>query len=134
LSNHRAEASTFLHVGLDVRDLDRSLGFYSTLGFQEHRRFDLESSTHAFLTIGGPEERLQLSKRLEDDQPAQALGTKHVHLGIAVADIEATVARLEGLGGRPEGPPFRAREDGPLLCFIRDLDGHRIELTQPSRS
>jgi lactoylglutathione lyase len=51
-------------------------------------------------------------------------------MALTVADINDTLAELERLGVQPEQPPYRpgGREDLPLIAFIADPDGYRIEL------
>ena len=46
--------------------------------------------------------------------------------------MESTLAGLAEQGIEPEKPPYRVREGGSLLCFVRDPDGYRIELIERS--
>jgi lactoylglutathione lyase len=55
-------------------------------------------------------------------------GTGYGHIAIAVDDLAASLAELKELGIEPEREPYRVREGGSLLCFVRDPDGYRIEL------
>jgi lactoylglutathione lyase len=34
----------------------------------------------------------------------------------------------------PESPPAATRDGGPRICFVRDPDGHRIELVDAPRA
>jgi lactoylglutathione lyase len=58
------------------------------------------------------------------------LGTGYNHMAIAVDDIEATLADLAEIGVQPEKPPYHPgeREELPLIAFVADPDGYRIEL------
>jgi len=40
--------------------------------------------------------------------------------------------RTEGI--EPEKPPYRpgGRTEGPMICFVRDPDGYRVELVERS--
>ena len=51
-------------------------------------------------------------------------------MAVAVDDIRAALADLEPLGVRPEKPPYHPgdREELPLIAFVADPDGYRIEL------
>jgi lactoylglutathione lyase len=60
------------------------------------------------------------------------LGTGYGHIAVTVDDMTATLERLAGQGIEPERAPYRVREGGSLLCFVRDPDGYRIELIQRS--
>jgi len=58
------------------------------------------------------------------------LGTGYGHIAVAVDDLAATLERLAAQGIEPEREPYRVREGGSLLCFVRDPDGYRIELIE----
>jgi lactoylglutathione lyase len=51
-------------------------------------------------------------------------------MALTVDDIDEVLARLEPLGVQPEKPPYRpgGRDDLPLIAFVADPDGYRIEL------
>jgi lactoylglutathione lyase len=42
---------------------------------------------------------------------------------ITAADLDATLARLAEQGIGPDKPPYRVREGGSRLCFVKDPDG-----------
>ncbi len=48
------------------------------------------------------------------------LGTGYGHIAIGVDDLDATLERLKAQGIEPEREPYRVREGGSLLCFVRD--------------
>ena len=50
----------------------------------------------------------------------------------AVDDLEQTLAALKEQGIEPEREPYRVREGGSLICFVRDPDEYRIELIDRS--
>jgi lactoylglutathione lyase len=58
------------------------------------------------------------------------LGTGYGHIAIGVDDLEQTLASLAAQEIEPEREPYRVREGGSLLCFVRDPDGYRIELIE----
>jgi lactoylglutathione lyase len=60
------------------------------------------------------------------------LGTGYGHVAIGVDDLAATLEALGGQGIAAEKEPYRVREGGSLLCFVRDPDGYRIELVERS--
>jgi lactoylglutathione lyase len=43
-----------------------------------------------------------------------------------------TLASLKAQGIEPEREPYRLREGGSLICFVRDPDEYRIELIEKS--
>ena len=50
------------------------------------------------------------------------MGTGYGHIALAVDDLEATLAKLAEQGIEPEREPYRVREGGSLICFVRDPD------------
>jgi lactoylglutathione lyase len=60
------------------------------------------------------------------------LGTGYGHIAVGVDDLDATLATLRKQGIEPEREPYRVREGGSRLTFVRDPDGYRIELIDRS--
>jgi lactoylglutathione lyase len=60
------------------------------------------------------------------------MGTAYGHIALGVDDLDATLERLKGQGMEPEREPYRVREGGSRLCFVRDPDEYRIELIDRS--
>jgi lactoylglutathione lyase len=79
--------------------------------------------------LPGDGDRLELTVNVGRDEP-YALGDGYNHIAVTVDDIEATLARLADIGATPEKPPYRpgGRDDLPLIAFVADPDGYRVEL------
>ena len=131
------------HVGLCVRDLERSRRFYvDGLGFEEFARFDITRPiaevdppcdfTSFFIQKGG------LRVELLDYRSPGAIGspsTRRNHLGLThlsfvVDNVDAAARELEAFGGTIiEGT--RSGQDDPdtvQTIFLADPDGTRVEL------
>ena len=50
------------------------------------------------------------------------LGTGYGHVALTVDDLGRTLEQLAEQGIEPERPPYRVREGGSRLCFVRDPD------------
>jgi lactoylglutathione lyase len=72
---------------------------------------------------------LEFTVNVGQEEPDD-LGTGYNHVAVTVEDIEATVAKLAELGVEPEKPPYHpgGREELPLIAFVADPDGYRIEI------
>ncbi|MEI6446813.1 MAG: VOC family protein [Actinomycetes bacterium] len=119
-----------IHTCYRVFDLDRSVGFYSALGFEEIGRMPIGTeATNVFMNLPGDgnEPRLELTFNHDRTEPYE-IGDGYGHIAIAVGDIDAALERLASLGIEPERPPYTVSEGGTRLCFVRDPDGYRIEL------
>ena len=79
--------------------------------------------------LPGDGDVLELTVNRGQDEPYD-LGTGYNHMAVAVDDIEAALAELAPLGVQPEKPPYRpgGRDELPLIAFVADPDGYRIEL------
>jgi lactoylglutathione lyase len=125
----------YLHTMLRITDVERARAFYEALGMELRRELpivrngDLEA-TNYFFGFPGQEEELELT--FNHDGRSYDLGTAYGHVAIGVDDLEQTLARLKEQGIEPEREPYRVREGGSLLCFVRDPDDYRIEIIDQS--
>ena len=119
-----------------ITDPGRSRAFYEALGFQLVKespivRNDELEATNYFYRLPGQDEELELT--FNHDGRTYEQGTAYGHIALAVDDLDATLDGLAAQGIEPEKSPYRVREGGSLLCFVRDPDGYRIELIETSR-
>jgi lactoylglutathione lyase len=122
-------ASELIHTCYRITDIDRSVDFYGKLGFEELRRMELpDGATNIFMGLPGDGARLELT--FNPGVESYEIGTGYGHIAVSADDLDATLERLGELGIEPEKPPYRVREGGSRLCFVRDPDGYRIELIE----
>ena len=89
-----------------------------------------EEALNVFMGLPGEDPRLELTYNHGVD--AYELGTGYNHIAIAVDDLEGTLQKLADQSIEPEKPPYRpgGRSEGPMICFVRDPDGYRVELIE----
>jgi lactoylglutathione lyase len=119
-----------LHFGLRVADLERSLAFYTAVGYE---------------VVGSVPEtelgRLTMLKLPGDDfvtvelvhDPAKGEvdpGSGFSHFVIKVESMDATLAELAAQGIDADAPESPDGSDDLLTTWITDPDGYRIELVQ----
>jgi lactoylglutathione lyase len=120
-----------IHTCYRIGDIDRSVAFYEALGFEERRRAPIrEEAINVFMGLPGDGDRLELTYNFGVD--VYEIGTGYGHIAVSVDDLAATLERLKEQEIEPEREPYRVREGGALLCFVRDPDGYRIELIDRS--
>jgi lactoylglutathione lyase len=129
--------ATYLHTMVRITDPARSRAFYEALGFAFAREMDIvrngeKEATNYFFSMGDLESVLELT--YNHDGRTYDLGTGYGHIAVGVDDMKQTLAALKGQGIEPEREPYRLREGGSLLCFVRDPDEYRIELIERSGS
>lgn len=122
-------ASALSHVSLGTNRFDKAAFFYdavlAALGI--HRVLDV--SEHQAIAYGRafPEFWIQ---RPHDGQPAQTANGVHVaFLAEDNAQVDAFHAAALAHGAHCDGPPGPRPHYGAEYygCFVRDLDGHKIE-------
>ena len=121
--------SALIHTCYRIGDIDRSVAFYEALGMEELRRMPIrDEAINVFMGFPGDGARLELTHNFGVE--SYELGTGYNHIAVTVADLDGTLAGLAERGIEPEKPPYRVREGGSRLCFVRDPDGYRVELIE----
>ncbi|MDA1098708.1 MAG: lactoylglutathione lyase [Proteobacteria bacterium] len=125
-----------LHTMLRVKDLDKSLDFYTRLlGMNLLRKTDFPGGkfTLAFVGYGDEENNtvIELTHNWDQAEPYN-LGDGYGHIAIAAADVHAVCEALEKEGAeipRPAGP---MKHGTRIIAFVKDPDGYMIELVERS--
>jgi lactoylglutathione lyase len=122
--------SELIHTCYRILDIDRSVGFYEKLGFEEMARLPIrDEAINVFMGLPGDGARLELTWNKGVDEPYE-IGTGYGHIALTVDDLDATLQGLAEQGIQPEKPPYSVREGGSRICFVRDPDEYRIELIE----
>jgi lactoylglutathione lyase len=125
----------FLHTMVRITDPEKSRAFYEALGFEFERDMDIVrngelEATNYFFSLGDSKSVLELT--YNHDGRTYELGTGYGHIALAVDDLPSSLDALKTQGIEAEREPYRVREGGSLICFVRDPDGYRIELIDRS--
>jgi lactoylglutathione lyase len=124
----------FLHTMIRVKDLDKSLNFYTELlGMKLLRKRDYPTGKFTLAFVGYGEETdstvVELTHNWEQAEPYQ-LGSAFGHLAIGVPDVYKTCEKLAASGVKIPRPAGPMAHGGSVIAFIEDPDGYRIELVQ----
>ena len=122
----------FLHTMLRVKDLDRSIAFYTKLlGMKELRRREVPEGKYTLAFVGyeenGPEVELTFNW---DQTQGYEVGTGFGHLAVGLPDVYKACDDLKKAGAKI------TREAGPVkfgttvIAFVEDPDGYKVELVQ----
>ena len=119
-----------LHIGLRVSDLDRSLAFYTAVGYTVVGT--VEGTAFGSLTmLRLPGDDFVTIELVHDPAKGKVdLGTGLNHLVIQVESLDASLAELAAKQIVAEPPELPAGADGPRTSWLTDPDGYRIELVQ----
>ena len=124
----------FLHTMIRVKDLDKSIDFYTRLlGMKLTRKDDYPSGEFTLAFVGYGDESdstvIELTHNWGQEEPYD-LGDAFGHLAIGVPDIYGTCKQMETEGVKIPRPPGPMKHGGSVIAFIEDPDGYKIELIE----
>jgi lactoylglutathione lyase len=125
----------YLHTMVRITDPAKSRAFYEALGLEFRRDMDIVRNGETEATnyfFGVPGEEVELELTYNHDGRTYDVGTGYGHIAYSVDDLADTLAKLKEQGIDAEREPYRVRDGGALICFVRDPDDYRIELIDRS--
>src|SRR6476661_10218601 len=118
-----------LHVGLRVTDLERSIAFYTSLGYEVMGGVPgTELGTLTMLKL--PDDEFVALELVHDPAHGQIEPAGLSHLVVQVEDMHQTVRLLAARGVQVEAPGSPDGSEDFLTASATDPDGYRIELVQ----
>ncbi len=143
------------HVSWTVTDIERSMEFYKTLGF-ELIHFQEQANEYTEKLVGLPKAHLKAAlMKMADVEPglsghvielieyvspkgqqidARPCDINAAHMAVITDNAHELHERMVKAGGNFVSPPVAITagiNKGGFTCYMRDLDGFVIELMQP---
>lgn len=121
-----------MHTMVRVKDLDKSIDFYTRLlGMALLRKIDFPEGrfTLAFVGYGSEETEavVELTHNWDQETPYD-LGNGYGHIALGVRDIYGICKELEANGARIPRPAGPMKHGTTVIAFVEDPDGYKIEL------
>ena len=119
-----------LHFGLRVADLDRSLAFYTAVGYEVVGSVP-ETPLGQLTMLKLPGDEFVAIELVHDPAQAEAnFGAGLSHFVIKVESLDATITELAARGIDAEAPVSPDGSADFRTTWVIDPDGNRIELVQ----
>jgi len=121
-----------MHTMLRVKNIDRSIDFYTRLlGMKLQRRNEFPEGKFTLAFVGyGPEKNntvIELTYNW-DQTDGYEMGTAYGHIALGVRDIYAICTQLEKEGAKIPRKPGPMMHGTTHIAFVEDPDGYKIEL------
>lgn len=122
----------FAYTGIGVRDLDRSIKFYTEkLGMELLGRYKIEETNGEIAELKSFDEGPMLELNWYSDRKEYKNGDEVDHLAFEVKGVDEALAELRSQGVEVTMEPFN--EGNSRLAFVKDPDGIWIELQGPKK-
>ena len=121
-----------MHTMVRVKDLDRSVDFYTRLlGMHLLRKIDFPEGRFTLAFVGyGPEDSNSVIELTHnwDQKAAYELGSGYGHIALGVRDIYGICEELAASGTKIPRPAGPMKHGTTVIAFAEDPDGYKIEL------
>jgi lactoylglutathione lyase len=125
----------YLHTMLRVRDLDRSIAFYTNLlGMKELRRNVVEAGRYTLVFVGYDDNahgqaEIELTYNWDQETPYN-VGDGFGHLAVGVPDVAAACEHVRNGGGKVTREAGPVKHGTTVIAFVEDPDGYKVELIE----
>ncbi len=121
----------FLHTMLRVKDIDKSIDFYTKLlNMKLDKKKNLEDCELYFLTDEENCAQIELTYNNETPEEGYKIGNGFGHLAFSVKSLDEFTKKLKSLGYEYLYEPFDLNGKGTKIAFVKDPDGYEIELIE----
>lgn len=120
-----------LHVMIRVKDIEKSLEFYTKLFDMEVvRELRLDDCKLYFLSDKQGDVQIELTYNDETPENGYEIGTGFGHFAFGVDSMDEFGKKLNTLGYKYLWEPYKLRAAGSTIAFVKDPDGYEIELIE----
>jgi lactoylglutathione lyase len=122
-----------LHTMIRVKDLDKSIAFYTgALGMKVLRKRDVPEGkyTLAFVGYGDEEDSTVVELTYNYGHPGYNIGDGFGHLAVGMPDVTKACEAMRRTGVKITREPGPVKFGTTVIAFVEDPDGYKIELVQ----
>ena len=122
-----------LHTMLRIRDINRSVKFYTEmLGMKVLRTLEQSEENYTLIFLGYTNEAKSTVLELTYNHGVTDydIGNAYGHIAIGVTDIQQSVASIKKCGGIFTLEPTPLSGSDETIAFLTDPDGYQVELIE----
>lgn len=121
----------FLHTMIRVKDIDKSLKFYTELfGMELVKEKRLDDCTLYFLSDNEGCTQIELTYNDETPEGGYEVGTGFGHFAFGVESMDGFTQKLYSLGYEYLYEPYKLAAVSSTIAFVKDPDGYEIEIIE----
>lgn len=121
----------FLHTMIRVKDIKKSLEFYTKLfDLELAKEKRLDDCTLYFLSDKEGYTQLELTQNDVTPESGYQIGTGFGHLAFQTDSMDEFTKKLKDFGYEYLYEPYTLAAVSSLIAFVKDPDGYEIELIQ----
>lgn len=121
----------FLHAMIRVKDIEKSLKFYTELFDMELiKEKRLDDCTLYFLSDKEGYTQIELTYNDETPVGGYEIGTGFGHFAFATDSMDKFSKKLKAFGWEYLYEPYMLTQVGSLISFVKDPDGYEIEIIE----
>lgn len=119
----------FVHVMIRVKDLDKSMKFYTgLLDMNKTGEVELEDCTLIYLSDEDGQTQIEMTYNKETPESGYQNGNAFGHLAFELDNMNEFTVRMNKFGYKYLYEPFFMPEVGMYIAFLKDPDGNEIEI------
>ena len=121
----------FLHAMIRVKDIDKSMDFYTKLlDMNLVRTVKLDDSILYFLSDQDGQTQIELTANFENPENGYENGNAFGHFAFGIDSMKEFEEKLFSMGYEYLYEPYYMPETGSTIAFIKDPDGNEIEIIE----
>lgn len=121
----------FLHAMIRVKDINKSMEFYTKLlDMNLVRTIKLDDCVLYFLSDEDGQTQIELTANFENPENGYTNGNAFGHFAFGVDSMEEFNKKLKSFGYEYLYEPYHMEEAGSTIAFIKDPDGNEIEIIE----
>ena len=121
----------FLHAMIRVKDIKKSLKFYTELfDLELTKEKRLDDCSLYFLSDKEGYTQIELTYNDEIPESGYEIGTGFGHFAFSTESMDEFTQKMQSLGYEYLYEPYMLTAVGSIIAFVKDPDGYEIELIE----